>query len=71
MLCIILYVRNIVHMKDRSNDRLFIDPFTDFGFKRIFGSEENKDLLIDFLNAILGGYKKITDLTYNRNEYLG
>lgn len=29
----------------------FIDPLTDFGFKRIFGSELNKDLLIAFLNA--------------------
>ncbi|MBM6670098.1 PD-(D/E)XK nuclease family transposase, partial [Phocaeicola coprophilus] len=29
----------------------FINPFTDMGFKRIFGQEINKDLLIDFLNA--------------------
>ena len=30
----------------------YIDPFTDFGFKRIFGSEESKPLLISFLNDI-------------------
>lgn len=60
-----------MRMENPADDRVFIDPFTDFGFKRIFGSEGNKDLLIDFLNAILGGYKQITDLTYNRNEYLG
>ena len=30
----------------------FINPFTDVGFKRIFGQEINKDLLIDFLNAL-------------------
>ncbi|MDR1729698.1 MAG: Rpn family recombination-promoting nuclease/putative transposase, partial [Prevotellaceae bacterium] len=28
----------------------YINPYTDFGFKRLFGSENNKDLLIDFLN---------------------
>jgi hypothetical protein len=28
----------------------YIDPLTDFGFKKIFGSEPNKDLLIAFLN---------------------
>lgn len=28
----------------------YINPFTDFGFKKLFGSEPNKDLLIDFLN---------------------
>ena len=32
---------------------LFINPFTDFGFKKIFGEEQNKDLLIDFLNELL------------------
>jgi len=31
----------------------YINPFTDFGFKRIFGEEANKDLLIDFLNQLL------------------
>ncbi|MBN2890882.1 MAG: PD-(D/E)XK nuclease family transposase, partial [Bacteroidales bacterium] len=31
----------------------FINPFTDFGFKKIFGEEANKDLLIDFLNELL------------------
>lgn len=49
----------------------FIDPFTDFGFKRIFGSEPNKDLLIDFLNALLAGERVITDLTYDKTEQNG
>ncbi len=31
----------------------FINPKTDFAFKRIFGSEQNKDILISFLNGIL------------------
>ncbi|MCF0058151.1 Rpn family recombination-promoting nuclease/putative transposase [Dyadobacter sp. CY356] len=49
----------------------FIDPFTDFGFKRLFGSEPNKDLLIDFLNQIMGEERQILDLTYNQNEHFG
>ena len=49
----------------------YIDPITDFGFKRLFGSPPNKDLLIDFLNAIFEGRKQIKDLTYNKNELPG
>jgi predicted transposase/invertase (TIGR01784 family) len=49
----------------------FIDPLTDFGFKKIFGSELNKDLLIDFLNELFKGRKVIRDLTYNSQEKKG
>ena len=49
----------------------YINPFTDFGFKKLFGSEPNKDLLIDFLNQVLPGRHKIKDLTYARTEQLG
>ena len=50
----------------------YINPFTDFGFKKLFGTELNKDLLIDFLNeAILPSEKKIADLTYRNNENTG
>ncbi len=31
----------------------FINPFIDWGFKKIFGQEITKDLLIDFLNGLL------------------
>lgn len=31
----------------------YLNPYTDFGFKKLFGEEGNKDLLIDFLNQIL------------------
>ncbi|VAW82144.1 conserved hypothetical protein, partial [hydrothermal vent metagenome] len=31
----------------------YINPFTDYGFKKIFGEEPNKDLLLDFLNELL------------------
>ncbi|MCK5895802.1 MAG: PD-(D/E)XK nuclease family transposase, partial [Cocleimonas sp.] len=49
----------------------YIDPFTDFGFKRIFGSEENKHLLISFLNDLLDIEDKIIDLKYRNLEKLG
>jgi len=49
----------------------FINPFTDFGFKKIFGSEPNKDLLIDFLNELLKTKEKIKNLTYKKTEHLG
>ena len=43
-------------------EREFINPFTDFGFKRIFGQEINKELTIDFLNLLLDGERHIADL---------
>ncbi len=49
----------------------YIDPFTDFGFKRIFGSEESKPLLISFLNDLLPIEDKIVSLKFNKNEYAG
>ncbi len=49
----------------------FINPFTDVGFKRIFGQEINKDLLIDFLNSLLVGERHITDIRFLDKELLG
>jgi predicted transposase/invertase (TIGR01784 family) len=50
----------------------YINPFTDYGFKKLFGEEPNKDLLLDFLNELLHNEQgRITDLTYLRNEHLG
>ena len=49
----------------------FINPFTDYGFKRLFGTEANKDLLIDFLNQLLPQKHQIVDLQHARNEYIG
>ena len=48
----------------------FINPFTDMGFKRIFGQEINKDLLIDFLNALLEGEKRVKDIRFLDKELL-
>ena len=51
-------------------DARFINPFTDFGFKKIFGQEYNKDLLIDFINAILSLKSPVVDVTYGSQEKL-
>lgn len=49
----------------------FVNPFTDFGFKRLFGEEPHKDLLISFLNTLLPEKHQIHDLHYTKNEYQG
>ena len=48
----------------------FINPFTDWGFKKIFGQEVTKDILITFLNSLLEGEHVITDLTFLDKEQL-
>ena len=49
----------------------YISLLTDFGFKRVFGSEPNKRLLIDFLNTLLPDYHQIRDVTFKNLEDLG
>jgi predicted transposase/invertase (TIGR01784 family) len=49
----------------------YINPFTDFGFKKIFGEEASKELLIDFLNALIPQANKIIDLKFKNTEHLG
>lgn len=49
----------------------YINPFTDFGFKKLFGEEANKHLLIDFLNQLLPPQHQIHDLFYKKTEQLG
>ena len=51
----------------------YMNFYTDFAFKKIFGTEANKDLLISFLNALLDlkGDGEIKDLTYLNSENLG
>lgn len=56
----------IDYLKER-----YVNPYTDFGFKRLFGDEISKDLLISFLNALLHEEQHIVDITYLRNEHLG
>ncbi|NCD43114.1 MAG: Rpn family recombination-promoting nuclease/putative transposase, partial [Bacteroidia bacterium] len=50
----------------------YINPFTDFGFKKLFGEDANKDILMDFLNELLREEEgEITELRFLRNENLG
>ena len=57
----------MIGLKDK-----YINPFTDFGFKRLFGGEANKDLLKDFLNELLRENEgEITEITYLKSEHLG
>ena len=51
----------------------YINFYTDFAFKKFFGTEANKEFLISFLNALLEleGEKEIADLTYLNTEQLG
>ena len=49
----------------------YINPYTDFGFKLLFGTAMNKEVLINFLNALLLGKEVIKDVTYLNTEHLG
>jgi hypothetical protein len=50
----------------------YINPFTDYGFKKLFGEELNKDLLLDFLNELLKEEQgQIKDLIYLKTGKLG
>ena len=48
----------------------YINPFTDWGFKRLFGQEFSKDLLISFLNDLLVDEMYIRDVTFKDKEQL-
>lgn len=50
----------------------YINPFTDYGFKRLFGEEAHKDLLLDFLNELLREEQgEIKNITFLKSEQLG
>ena len=50
----------------------YINPYTDFGFKKLFGTEMNKDLLVSFLNSLLNNSEsEIEDVQYLNSEKLG
>lgn len=49
----------------------FLDPLSDFGFKRLFGTEKNKDILIAFLNALFLGEQSIRDVVFSPTEHNG
>ena len=49
----------------------YVNFYTDFAFKKLFGTEVNKELLISFLNAMFDGREVIRDLNYLNVEHLG
>jgi predicted transposase/invertase (TIGR01784 family) len=58
-------------VNNSTNGDKYINLLTDFGFKRLFGSEPNKALLIDFLNVILPPQHTVADISYKNNENVG
>ena len=48
----------------------YINPFTDWGFKRLFGQEFSKDLLISFLNDLLVGELQVKNVIFKDKEEL-
>ena len=49
----------------------YISLLTDFGFKRIFGTAMNKDLIICFLNSLFNGRQVVKDVSYLNPEHVG
>ncbi|SJZ91553.1 Rpn family recombination-promoting nuclease/putative transposase [Sediminibacterium ginsengisoli] len=56
-------------MRGYSDAGIYVDPFTDFSFKKLFGPEQNQDLLTDFLNAILK--KSVRSVIHLNTERMG
>jgi predicted transposase/invertase (TIGR01784 family) len=53
-----------------STHERYVNFYTDFAFKKLFGTEANKELLISFLNAMFDGRENIKDITYLPTEHL-
>ena len=49
----------------------YINPYTDYGFKLLFGTEPNKDITLELVNALLQGKEVIKSLTLLPPEQLG
>ena len=48
----------------------FVNPFTDYGWKLLFGEEASKSILIEFFNDLLEGERHILNLKYLKTEEL-
>lgn len=49
----------------------YVNPYTDFAFTLLFGTDLNKEILIGFLNALFNGEQVIENVTYLNTEHLG
>ncbi|GHT71352.1 hypothetical protein FACS1894174_05930 [Bacteroidia bacterium] len=58
-------------MKNFTNHSKYLNPLTDFGFHKLFGTESCKELLIDFLNEIIRERGRISELEYLPAMHLG
>ena len=55
----------------KESEERYISLLTDFGFKRIFGTAPNKELLICFLNSLFDGKQVVKDVKYLNSEHIG
>nr|WP_226904982.1 Rpn family recombination-promoting nuclease/putative transposase [Pedobacter schmidteae] len=54
-----------------NSGRLYVDPFNDWSFKRIFASEAHKEVILAFLNEVLKGKRRIKTIIYGKNDHPG
>ena len=57
-----------MNLRDKLEKSAFVNPFTDVGFKLIFGREESKPVLITLINELLRGEHEVEDLTFIDKE---
>lgn len=60
-----LYGKAPIQSVMKQSEERYISLLTDFGFKRIFGTDLNKDLLINFLNSLFNGEEVIKDVKFD------
>ena len=48
----------------------YIDPLTDFGFKKLFGEEANKDIIMNFIQDVLELEKPLSEIDFLDKEQL-
>ena len=62
--------KNFKKGEDNMSGR-YINPYTDYGFKYLFGTEPNKENTLELVNALLQGREHIRSLTLIPTEQLG
>ncbi len=72
ILSLLFFILAIKHNeKTMQLQEKYINLLTDFGFKRVFGTEANKDLLQHFINLTLPEKHKVKELKYSDKEKIG
>lgn len=56
---------------EQSGEPYFFDPLDDVGFKRLFASQQNKELTVSFINHVFKGKRQVVSLEFLKNEYPG